>query len=223
MNRRSEGRPGGLLGLHCILALELLLVPHVMILLLAESVSIVEHVVMCVYMEVVLACHHVGLHGFTLRVRAFTIRLTVVFTVRVGTEARVVEYVAHIVGLFEHVPMLLVLIVLSDHLDIILHLLAILLLKLIFPHLGDALGELVVDRNRNICTLLDQNDTIIEVILQECDTQGRVPVDILAFQLCTSLQDVEGADSSTTLCSIVQGCLFPLVRHFNFQVFDRAQ
>ena len=42
-------------------------------------------------------------------------------------------------------------------------------------------------------------------------------VDVFCLKVSPSLQDVERADSSTSLRSVVQGCFTPLISHFDLQ------
>lgn len=57
--------------------------------------------------------------------------------------------------------------------------LSLFLFFLIFPHLLDAFGELLMHWNFHISILLDKDNTIVEVVMFQSNTEGRIAIDIL--------------------------------------------
>jgi hypothetical protein len=70
---------------------------------------------------------------------------------------------------------------------------------------------------------LDQDNTIVVVLLHEADSKRGVTIDVLAFKACTSLYQIHGANRGSSLGSIVEGCLVPLICHINLETLAATE
>lgn len=74
-----------------------------------------------------------------------------------------------------------------------------------------------MDRQTDISLLLDQQYGIVEMLPKQTNAQSCVPINVSSLKVSPSLQDIESTDSSSSLTSVVKGCLLPLVTNFNFK------
>ncbi len=71
--------------------------------------------------------------------------------------------------------------------------------------------------------LLDQYDTVVVVLLHKANSERGVTIDVLGFKACASLYEVHGTNRGSSLGSVVEGCLVPLICYIDLKTLAATE